>query len=112
MIVPILQYLGCILTVLVGLFSLLAPERIVSFTGLSPQGGRGITEIRSVLGGMFIALGILPFFLGNTAFTVLGIVYLAIGLVRLPSIVIDKSGTQSNWISLVFELVFGVILIL
>jgi hypothetical protein len=112
MILQILQYIGCILTALVGLLSLLAPDKIVGFTGLSPQGGRGITEIRSVLGGLFIALGIAPFFLGEVAFTMLGIAYLGIGVVRLFSIFLDRSATQSNWASLVFELLFGVILVL
>jgi hypothetical protein len=112
MTIQILQYLGCVLTALVGVFSLIAPERIVGFTGLAPQGGRGITEIRSVLGGLFIALGIAPFFLGDVAYTVLGIGYLAIAIVRLPSIFLDKSSTQSNWVSLAFEIIFGVILVL
>jgi hypothetical protein len=112
MIIQILQYIGCALTVMTGLLALFAPERTVNFTGLSPQGGRGITEIRSVLGGMFIALGLAPFFLGGVAFTVLGISYLGLGIVRLPSIFLDKSSTQSNWISVVFEFVFGVVLIL
>jgi hypothetical protein len=112
MTIQILQYLGCVLTALVGVFSLVAPERIVDFTGLAPQGGRGITEIRSVLGGLFIALGIAPFFLGDVAYTVLGIGYLAIAIVRLPSIFFDKSSTQSNWVSLAFEIIFGVILVL
>jgi hypothetical protein len=112
MTIQILQYLGCVLTALVGVFSLVAPERIVDFTGLAPQGGRGITEIRSVLGGLFIALGIAPFFLGDVAYTVLGIGYLAIAIVRLPSIFLDKSSTQSNWVSLAFEIIFGVILVL
>lgn len=112
MTIQILQYLGCVLTALVGVFSLVAPERVVGFTGLAPQGGRGITEIRSVLGGLFIALGIAPFFLGDVAYTVLGIGYLAIAIVRLPSIFFDKSSMQSNWVSLAFEIIFGVILVL
>ena len=112
MILQILQYIGCGLTVATGLLSLFAPEKTVGFTGLSPQGGRGITEIRSVLGGMFIALGVAPFFLGEVAFTVLGISYLGIGVVRVISIFLDKSGTQSNWISVAFEFIFGVILVL
>ena len=112
MIVQILQYIGCAVTVMTGLLALVAPERTVNFTGLSPQGGRGITEIRAVLGGLLIALGAAPFFLGSVAYTVLGISYLAIGVVRLPSIFLDKSSTQSNWISFVIEILFGVILVL
>ena len=107
-----LQVIGCILTATVGGMALLAPERITGFTGLAPQGGRGITEIRAVVGGVFLALGILPFILGEAAYTILGITYLVLAAIRLPSIFIDKSGTQSNWISLLFEVVFGIILVL
>ena len=112
MIIQIFQYLACVLTILTGLLALIAPERTIGFTGLSPQGGRGITEIRSVLGGLFIALGAAPFFLGGVAYTFLGISYLGIGIVRLPSIFLDKSSTQSNWISVAVEFIFGVILVL
>ena len=112
MILQYLQYLACILTIIAGAFALFAPEKAVSLTGLFPQGGRGRTEIRCVMGGLYIALGITPFLLGGITFTMLGIAYLAIGLVRLVSIFVDKSGTQSNWMSMALELVLGVILVL
>jgi hypothetical protein len=112
MILQYLQYLACILTVISGAFALLAPERAVSLTGLVPKGGRGLTEIRCLMGGLYIALGLSPFLLGGVAFRMLGIGYLAIAVVRLVSIFIDKSGSQSNWMSLALELVLGVILVL
>jgi uncharacterized membrane protein HdeD (DUF308 family) len=112
MILPYLQYLACILTIIAGTFALFAPEKAVSLTGLVPQGGRGRTEIRCVMGGLYVALGITPFLLGGVTFTMLGIGYLAISLVRLVSIFVDKSGTQSNWMRLSLELVLGVILVL
>ena len=112
MILQYLQYLACILTIISGLFSLFSPARAVSLTGLVPQGGRGLTEIRCLMGGLYIALGVTPFILGDVAFTMLGIGYLAIALVRLVSIYLDKSGTQSNWMSLALELVLGVVLVL
>ena len=112
MILQYLQYLACIMTIVAGLFALLSPARAISLTGLVPQGGRGLTEIRCVMGALYIALGLTPFFLGDVAFKMLGIGYLAIGVVRLVSIYIDKSGTHSNWMSLALELVLGVILVL
>ncbi len=112
MILQYLQYLACILTIISGLFALFSPERAVSLTGLVPKGGRGLTEIRCLMGGLYIALGVSPFPLGGVAFTMLGIAYLAIGLVRLVSIFVDKSGNQSTWMSLALELVLGIILVL
>jgi hypothetical protein len=45
-------------------------------------------------------------------FQTLGIMYLAIAVVRAVSMFLDKSVVQSNWISLAVEVVFGVILVL
>jgi hypothetical protein len=111
-ILQILKYIVCGLIVLDGVMAVFAPQRTAVFTGLTPKGGRGITEIRSLFGGFFIALGLTPFFLGDTAYAVMGIGYLANAVVRLISIFIDKSSEASNWFSLAFNIAFGVILIL
>lgn len=111
MLLPILRFLVCLLTIATGAYALIAPRKTVGFTGLSPQGGRGITEIRAVLGGLFIALGVAPLLLGDAAFRMLGVAYLAVAVTRFVSIVYDKSGTRSNWISLAVEIVFGMVLI-
>ena len=112
-ILKILQLIAVIGTILTGLYSLLRPAAITGFTGLSPVGGRGITEIRSILGGLFIGLGIAVLILATReVYQTLGIMYLAIAAVRLVSIFLDKSSVQSNWISLVVEIIFGIILVL
>ena len=113
MIVQILQIIAAIATILTGLVSLFKPESVTGFTGLHPEGGRGITEIRAVLGGFFVALGAAPLFLNSpVAYTMLGIAYLGIAVVRGISLFVDKSVTQSNVISLVVEVIFGVILVI
>ena len=111
-VLEILQIIAALATAATGLFSLLAPTKITGFTGLQPVGGRGITELRSVLGALFIALGLAPLFLGAPAYLMLGIGYLAIGAVRAVSMFVDRSVVQSNVISLATEIVLGVILIL
>ncbi len=111
--IQILQIIAAVGTILTGLYSLIKPTTLTGFTGLSPMGGRGITEIRAVLGGFFIALGAAPLLLNSpVAYTMLGIAYLGVGLVRGVSIFVDKSSVQSNWISLVVEIIFGIILVL
>ena len=113
MIIQILHIITAIATILTGVFSLLKPAAITGFTGLQPVGGRGITEIRSILGGLFIALGAFPLVLNSpVAYLMLGITYLAIGLVRAVSMFMDKSVVQSNVISLAVEIVFGIILVI
>jgi len=109
----ILQLIAVLLTIGTGFVSLVAPRSVQGFTGLTAPGPRGITEIRSILGGLFIGLGIAVFILATReTYQMLGIMYLAIAAVRLVSIFMDKSPVQSNWISLVTEIVLGVILVL
>lgn len=113
MILQILQYVGCVLTALVGVYAMFKPKSTVGFTGLAPEGARGITEIRVVFGMFFIALGLFPIIVNNPiAFQMLGYGYLLVGIARVIYIFVDKSSNTSNWQSVVFELVFGTILIL
>ncbi|MGB8982539.1 MAG: DUF4345 family protein [Anaerolineales bacterium] len=112
MIIRILQIIAVVATILTGLISLVNPLGVQGFTGLTAPGGRGITEIRSILGGVFIGLGIAVLLLGTReTYQMLGIMYLAIGAVRLVSIFLDKSSVQSNWISLAVEIIFGILLV-
>jgi hypothetical protein len=113
MIIQILQIIAAVGTILTGLYSLLRPSTLTGFTGLRPEGGRGITEIRAVFGGLFIALGAVPLVLNTpVAYLMLGIAYLAIGLIRAISMLVDKSVVSSNVISLAVEIVFGIILVI
>jgi len=111
---PIIFKLGvAIMTVATGMLALYGPKALTGFTGLSPIGGRGITEMRAIFGGLFIALGLYPIVIGGPiAYEMLGWAYLSIAVVRLVSIFLDKSSSRSNWISFAVELVFGAILIL
>ena len=109
----ILKIAAAVGTILTGLLALIKPESIYGFTGLRAEGGRGITEIRAIFGGLFIALGgVALFYRSSQVFNMLGIMYLVIGLVRAVSMVLDKSVESSNIISLIVEIVFGIILII
>jgi hypothetical protein len=107
----ILKVIAALGTAATGLLALLKPAATYGFIGLNANGPRGVSEIRSIFGSLFIALGLAPLFLGETAYLMLGIGYLAIAVVRAFSIVFDRSYAQSNIISLVIEIVFGLILI-
>ena len=107
----ILQIFALLATAVTGLLALVKPSAAYAFIGLSPNDVRGVSEIRSIFGGLFIALGIAPIFLGTPAFQMLGFGYLAIALARAFSIVFDKSYAQSNIISLIIEIILGVILV-
>jgi hypothetical protein len=112
-ILTILKYIAAIGTIVTGLVSLVRPHSIRGFTGLTAEGSRGVTEIRAIMGGVFIGAGMAPIILpGNTAFQMLGIIYLVIAAVRAVSMFIDKSVVKSNTISLLVEVIFGVMLVL
>lgn len=111
-ILMILKYLAAIATLATGILALIKPSATFGFIGLEPSGVRGISEIRAIFGGLFIGLGVAPFFLGDKSFRMLGVGYIAIALARAFSIVFDKSYAQSNMISLIIEIILGVILVL
>ena len=112
-ILQILKIVVGIATILTGMFSLFWPLRIRGFTGLEADGGRGVTEIRAILGGFFIGLGAAVLYLNEpAAYQTLGIAYIVVAVVRTISMFIDKSVVQSNIISVIAEVIFGVILIL
>lgn len=110
-IILILKIIAAALTIMTGLLALVKPTAVYGFTGLTAGGARGISEIRAIFGGLFIALGSAPFIFGSTAYLVLGVGYLAIAAARLVSIFVDRSRDSSNLISLVIEIVCGVILV-
>ncbi len=111
-ILMVLKIIAALITIGTGVLALIKPSATYGFTGLKADGGRGVAEIRSIFGGLFIALGLAPFFLGNTAYQMLGIAYAGIAMVRAFAIVFDRSYERSNLISLVTEIVLAVILVI
>jgi hypothetical protein len=112
-VLQILKIICALATVATGFISLVAPRAIKGFTGLEATGPRGITEIRAVMGGLFIGLGLAPFLLAvPEVYQALGVMYLAIAAVRTGSMFLDRSVMQSNIISLIVEIVFGAVLII
>ncbi len=107
----VLKIIAALATTATGVLALVRPSAAYGFTGLNAVVPRGVSEIRAVFGGLFIGLGLAPFFLGAATYSMLGIGYLAIAAARTFSIVFDKSYAQSNWISLGIEIVLGAILV-
>lgn len=112
-ILEILKILAGIATILTGMVSLFWPLRVRGFTGLDVDGGRGVTEIRAILGGFFIGLGAAVLILNDpAAYQTLGIAYLVVAVIRTISMFVDKSLVRSNIISVVAEVILGLILVL
>jgi hypothetical protein len=105
----ILKIVAALATAATGLLSFIKPDAVYGFTGLTATGPRGVSEVRAVFGGLFIALGLASIFMGQ--YQILGIGYLAIAVTRTISIFLDKSYARSNLISLGIEIVFGAVLV-
>jgi hypothetical protein len=113
MLLQYLRYFIGIATIITGAVSMFWPLKVLGFTGLAVEGGRGITEIRTILGALFVGLGAAALYFNKPEpYQMLGITYLTMGVVRAISIVVDKSAVSSNIISVVVELVFGILLML
>lgn len=108
----ILKMIAAIGTAAVGVLGLVKPTAVYGLTGLTATGKRGISEIRASFGGLFIGLGLAPLFLGEPAYQMLGIGYLALGAARLFAIFYDGTMEKTNLINLAIEIVFGLILVL
>jgi hypothetical protein len=107
----IIKIIAALATAATGFLALVKPSAVYGFTGLTANGVRGVSEIRAIFGGLFIALGVAPLFLGTVTFQMLGISYLLIAAARSFSIIYDRSTAQSNLISLAIEIVLGLVLI-
>ncbi len=112
MFLQILKYVSGIATILTGVVSLFWPTRVLGFTGLEVTSGRGITEIRTILGALFVGLGVAALYFNKPeTYQMLGITYLALAIIRGISMFVDDSVVSSNVISFIVELAFGIILI-
>ena len=113
MFLQILKYVAAIATILTGAASLFWPMKVLSFTGLDVPSGRGVTEIRTILGALFVGLGVaVLYFNMPQTYQMLGVTYLFMALVRGISMFVDDSVVSSNVISVVVELAIGAILVL
>ncbi len=113
MLIDTLKILAAVGTILTGLVSVFWPRRVLGFTGLEVSGGRGITEIRTVLGAVFVGIGAAVLFLNAPeAYQALGITYLVMAVVRAVSMFWDRSAVRSNVISFAVEAVVGIVLVL
>ena len=108
----VLKIIAALATAATGLLAFIKPTAVYGFTGLTANGVRGVSEVRAIFGGLLIALGLVPLFLGPIAYQMLGIGYLGIAVARAFSIVFDKSTAQSNLISLAIEVALGAILVI
>ena len=113
MVLQVLKIFIGIATIITGAVSMFWPLKVLGFTGLAVDGGRGITEIRTILGALFVGLGAAALYFNlPEPYKMLGITYLTMAIVRGISIFVDDSMVSSNIISVLVELAFGILLMI
>ncbi|HRE46322.1 MAG TPA: hypothetical protein PLD47_01235 [Aggregatilineales bacterium] len=111
----VLKLIVALITIGFGAYAAVFPKMAAKFVGLSASNDnmRGVAEVRSILGGAFIGVGVAAILFPLQGYRVLGISYLAIALTRTLSIAqFEKDKSPSNVISVVSEYLFAAILIL
>jgi hypothetical protein len=112
-VLQILKIVAAVGTIAAGAASIISPKSAESFTGLSAVGPRGVSEIRAVLGALFVGLGVAVLvFRSPDAYRTLGVGYGAIALIRVLSIALDRASTSSNWISFISEAAFAFVFLI
>jgi hypothetical protein len=69
-----MNFIGAILTTVLGIGGFLKPLMVAKLVGLTPSEPYGISEIRATLGGFFIGLGGFALYSQNT------VIYGAVGM--------------------------------
>ena len=110
----IIRFIVAVLTAVTGVYIVLRPESYAKLAEFSTGNSRGRTEVKTIMGGTFIGLGMAPIILlGSTiAFIFLGTVYLFIAATRILSMFVDKSFVFTNLITLLVEIAFGLIMVI
>ena len=107
-----LANLGAILTLALGLFGALAPSRVAGFVGIQPLGGAGLSEVRATYGGLFIVMGGTCLVLQSpVAFLLAGLAWSGAGLMRFPSLLLDKGSFPKGLGAAGIELAIGMLLL-
>ena len=64
----VLKVIVALATAATGLLTLIKPDATYEFLGLTANGVCDVSEIRTIFGGLFIALGIVPLLLSMVAY--------------------------------------------
>jgi len=104
--------LGALVTLGLGVFGLFWPLSVARLVGISPEGERGISEIRATFGGLFLALGLFAAIAQNSdVFRAIGVGWLGVSAARSFSYVRDNSRSGANLGAIVIEVVLGLSLL-
>ena len=109
------SYGAALFSLVLGVLGLVAPSRALRLIGLQlvPGLAHSISETRATYGGVFIGASLFPIVSGAPfAFLTLASCWIAAGIARAISVMIDNAATPFNFISIAVELCVGALLAL
>ena len=107
-----LSIIGAVLCTAMGLLGVLAPNRAAKLVSIEPVGGLGVSEIRATYGGVFLAMGVTCLVIRSPdAYLIAGASWLGAGLLRFPSLVLDKGSFPKALGGAALELTIGILLL-
>lgn len=107
-----LSIIGAVLCTAMGLLGVLAPNRAAKLVSIEPVGGLGVSEIRATYGGLFLAMGVTCLIIQSPdAYLIAGASWLGAGLLRFPSLLLDKGSFPKALGGAALELTIGILLL-
>jgi len=108
-----LKLFAALFTCAFGIWAFFKPYSAAKLVGLKPRDKRGVSDIRSIYGGVNIGLGAFAAWLQSPeAFQMLGIAYLAAAICRTISFIMDNAFSSVGMRFLIAEIVLGAFLML
>jgi len=105
----ILQQIGAVLSVILGLLAVFFPRTIEKLVSIQAVGKLGVSEIRATYGGFFLGISIFALYSQDkNAFIALGLGWLSAALVRLGTFIFGNA-TRENAGGIIFEAVIGLL---
>jgi hypothetical protein len=104
-----LSIIGAVLCTAMGLLGVLAPHRAARLVSIEPV---GVSEIRATYGGLFVAMGVTCLVMQSPeAYLIAGASWIGAGLLRFPSLVLDKGSFPKALGGAAIELTIGLLLL-
>ncbi len=107
-----LNMMGAFLTVVMGGLGMFLPAKAAQLTGLQAVSVPGRSEFRATFGGFFLFAGAVCLIaMVPVTFLMLGLAWAGAALGRIVSIFADDANTKENWVAVIFEAAFAVLLL-
>ena len=104
MIISLLPYGGCLITLLIGSIGWFSPKSLAKSTGVELPAPLAVAEGRSLLGGLHIGLSLCAiYFSMPEVFITIGFAWLGVTLAKVYAIFVDKATIAESTPALIID---------